>query len=85
MNPELPGRARLPASPFVLLDTLTVEQAATALTRLELWLVGGAPAATADCARACSHGEDDAVAVASWVGTLADRLRNQAEEVKSWS
>lgn len=84
-HPELPGPSPLPASPFVLLDTLTVQQAATALTRLELWLVGGDPAATAACAHACSFGEDDAVAVASWVGTLADRLRNRIEEVNSWS
>jgi hypothetical protein len=84
-NPELPGPAPLPASPFVLVDTLTVEQAATALTRLELWLLSGDPAATAACAHACSHGEDDAVAIAGWVGTLADRLRSRAEEVRSWS
>jgi hypothetical protein len=84
-HPELPPPAPLPASPFVLVDTTTVSQAAAALARLELWLVGGDPGATAACAHACSHGEDDAVAVASWVGTLADLLRNRIEEVNSWS
>jgi hypothetical protein len=84
-HPELPGRAPLPASPFVLVDTLTVEQAAAALSRLESWLVGGDPAAATACAHTCSAGEDDAVAVACWVGTLADRLRNRAEEARSWS
>jgi hypothetical protein len=84
-HPELPGPSPLPASPFVLLDTVTVAQAATALACLELWLLGGDRAATAACAHACSHGEDDAVAVASWVGTLADRLRNRVDEVTSWS
>jgi hypothetical protein len=71
----------------VLLDTVTVSHAAAALACLELWLVGGDPAATAACAHACSGGQDDAVAVAvaSWVGTLADRLRNRVEEIRSWS
>jgi hypothetical protein len=84
-HPELPGRAPLPPSPFVLLDTITVEQAAAALSRLEGWLRSADPAATAACAHACSFGEDDAVSVAGWVGTLADRLRSRAEEATSWS
>ncbi len=68
-----------------MLDTFTAAQAATALSRVESWLLRGDPAATADCAHACSDGEDDAAAIASWVGTLADRLRNRVEEVTSWS
>ena len=84
-HPELPGPVPLPASPFVLLDTLTVEQAAAALARLELWLLRGDPAATGACTHACSGGEDDAVAVAGWVGTLADRLRTRAQQARSWS
>lgn len=67
----------------MLLDTVTVSQAAAALARLEVWLLRGA--ATAACAHTFSDGEDDAVAVASWVGTLADRLRTRAEETMSWS
>ena len=82
---ELPGPSPLPASPFVLLDTVTVSQSAAALARLEVWLLRGDPAATAACAHTCSGGEDDAVAVAAWVGTLADRLRTRAEETMSWS
>jgi hypothetical protein len=84
-HPELPGPSPLPASPFVLLDTVTVAQAAAALARLEVWLLRGNPAATAAYAHACSGGEDDPVAVAGWVGTLADRLRSRAEETTSWS
>jgi len=84
-HPELPPPSSLPTSPFVLVDTFTAAQAATALTRIEAWLLTGDPAATADCAHACSGGEDDAAAIASWVGTLADRLRHRVEEVNSWS
>lgn len=84
-HPELPGPAPLPVSPFVLLDTTTVAQAATALARLEQWLHVGDPGPVEACAHACSNGEDDADAVASWVGTLADLLRNRIEETQSWS
>ena len=84
-NPEPPGPAPLPVSPFVLVDTLTVEHAATALTRLESWLLSGDPAATAACAQACSNGEDDAVAIAS-LGRHPRRSAAQpGEEVTSWS
>lgn len=84
-HPELPPPSSLPTSPFVLLDTFTAAQAATALSCIEAWLLRGDPTATADCAHACSSGEDDAAAIAGWVGTLADRLRNRVEEVTSWS
>jgi hypothetical protein len=76
--------AGLPPAPWILLDRTTVEQATAALAQLEQWLTGGDPAATADCAHACSAGEDDAVAVARWVGTLADRLHTRIEEASSW-
>ncbi len=69
----------------MLLDTFTAAQAAVALSAFERWLLRGDPTATAACAHACSDGEDDAVAVASWAGTLADRLRHRVEEVRSWS
>lgn len=84
-HPEWPGSAPLPVSPFVLLDTTTVSQAAAALARLEQWLHQGDLAAVDACAHACSNGEDDADAVASWVGTLADLLRHRIEETRSWS
>jgi hypothetical protein len=80
-----PSPSSLPPSPWVLTDTTTVDQAAAALARLEAWLVGGEPAATADCADALSRGEDDSVGVARWVGTLADRLCHRIHEVDSWS
>jgi hypothetical protein len=83
-HPERPGSAPLPVSPFVLVDTTTVSHAAVALARLEQWLHLGDPAAVHACAQACSNGEDDADAVASWVGTLADLLRNRIEEARSW-
>jgi hypothetical protein len=84
MNPELPAPASLPASPFVLVDTTTVEQTAAALARLERWLRRGDPGSTAECAYACSGGEDNPVGVARWVGTLADHLARLAEEANSW-
>jgi hypothetical protein len=84
-DPTPSDPADLPPAPWILLDRTTVEQAAAALARLEGWLTGGDPSATADCAHACSSGEDDAVAVARWVGTLADLLRHRVEEVSSWS
>lgn len=80
-----PASAGPPPAPWILLDRTTVDQAAAALARLERWLTGAAPAATADCAHALSCGEDDPVGVARWVGTLADRLHTRIEEVDSWS
>jgi hypothetical protein len=65
--------------------TTTVEQAAAALARLEHWLRRGDPGSTAECASACSGGQDDPVGVARWVGTLADHLARLAAEVNSWS
>lgn len=85
MNPELPPTDGLPSSPFVLIDTTLVADAAAALSRIEGWLLEGKPGAVAACAHACSFGEEDAVAVAAWVGTLADLLTRRIEEVTSWS
>lgn len=87
MSTEMPPPATpgLPASPLVLLDATTAEQAAAALSRLQQWLHRGDSAATAACAHACSVGEDDATGVARWVGTLADLLRHRIEEANSWS
>lgn len=80
-----PSPSSLPPSPWVLVDTTTIDQAAAALGRLEAWLTGGDPAATAQAAHACSAGQDDAIAVARWVGTLAELLRHRIQEVDSWS
>ena len=80
-----PWPSSLPPSPWVLTDTTTIDQAATALARLEHWLTGADPAATATCAHALSDGEDDPIGVARWVGTLADRLRHRIHEVDSWA
>ena len=69
-----------PDRPFI------VEQAATALARLEGWLASGDPAATAEGAHACSGGEDNQLrGVARWVGTLAELLRHRIEEANTWS
>lgn len=90
MNPPSPGAPRpssspLPPSPWVLVDTTTIDQAAAALGRLEAWLSDGDPAAAAQAAHACSAGQDDAIAVARWVGTLAELLRHRIEEANPWS
>ncbi|MBV9313884.1 MAG: hypothetical protein JO100_09100 [Pseudonocardia sp.] len=79
-----PGPSSLPPSPWVLVDTTTVDQAADALARLETWLTSGDPAATAAAAHTLSGGEDDPAGVARWVGTLAEHLPQLAEEVTSW-
>ena len=71
-------RVCLPA-PWILLDRTTVEQAAVAFERLEQWLAGADPAATADCAHTCSRGEADPVEVAAWVGTLAAHLHQRID------
>ena len=84
MSPQSPPPVP-PPPPWVLIDPTIVEQAATALARLEGWLASGDPAATADCAHACSGGEDDPVGVARWVGTLAELLRHRIEEANTWS
>jgi hypothetical protein len=80
-----PAPSSLPPSPWVLVDTTTIDQAATALARLERWLTSGDPATTAQCAHALSAGEEDPVGVARWVGTLAELLRQRLTEVDSWS
>jgi len=88
MSAQLPGcpqpsASSLPPSPWVLVDTTTLDQAAAALARLEAWLTGADPAATAEAAPALSRGEDDPAGVARWVGTLVDHLRHRVEEVDS--
>ncbi len=80
-----PASPSPPPAPWILLDRTTTGQAATALARLEHWLTGGDPAATASCAHALSCGEDDPAGVARWAGTLADRLHTRIEEADSWS
>lgn len=87
MNAHPPGapQSSLPPSPWVLMDTTTLEQAAAALARLETWLLSGEPAATAQAAHTLSGGEDDPAGVARWAGTLAEHLRDRIEEVNSWS
>ena len=82
-RPELPEPAPppgLPPAPWILLDRTTVEQAAAVFERLEQWLAGADPQATADCAHACSLGEADAVEVAAWVGTLAAHLHQRIRQ-----
>jgi hypothetical protein len=70
-----------PRSPWVLLDDLTVDQAADLLERLAAWLASPGTTATAICARALSLGEtDDPAAIASWADALAARLRHRAED-----
>jgi hypothetical protein len=83
MSPQSPPP--VPPPPWVLIDPTTLDQAATALARLEGWLASGDPTATADCAHACSGGEDDPAALARWVGTLAELLRHRIEEASTWS
>jgi hypothetical protein len=80
-----PASPSPPPAPWILLDRTTLDQATAALARLERWLTGGDPVATADCAHALSCGEDAPVALARWVATLADRLHTRIEEVDSWS
>ena len=84
-DPAIAPHPGPPPPPFVLIDTTFVDQAAAALARLE----SGWPAATRPpeqtYAHACSNGEEDPDAVAGWVGTLSDLLRNQIEEADSWS
>jgi hypothetical protein len=74
-----------PLAPWILLEHTTVDQTATALERLEAWLLGGELDAATDCAHTLSRGEDDPTGVARWVGTLAEHLRHRAEEANSWS
>ncbi len=80
-----PSPSSLPPSPWVLIDTTTLEQLATALTRLEAWLLSGELDAATQCAHALSHGEDDPDGVAGWVGTLAEHLHQRAQEASTWS
>ncbi len=69
----------LPPAPWILLDRTIVEQAAVVFERLEEWLGGADPQATADCAHACSLGEADEVEVAAWLGTLAAHLHQRIQ------
>jgi hypothetical protein len=80
-----PWPSSLPSSPWVLVDTPPIDQAAAALARLEAWLISADPATTATCAHALSGGEDDPIGLARWVGTLAEHLPHRIHEVDSWS
>jgi hypothetical protein len=77
--PQPPPPPSLPPSPWILLDRISVEQAAAVFERLEEWLAGGNPTAARLCARACSLGEADADEVAAWLGTLAAHLHQRLE------
>lgn len=64
-------------SPWVLVDDLTVDQAADLLERLVHWLDGPDTEATSRCARALSHGEsDDPETISGWADAVAARLRH---------
>jgi hypothetical protein len=70
-----------PAAPWVLVDDLTIDQAAGLLERLTSWLTGPDTGAAARCARALSLSEtDDPVSVASWTDALAARLRQRTTD-----
>jgi hypothetical protein len=69
----------LPPAPWILLDRTVVTQTAALFERLEEWLAGADPDATAACAHACSLGEADQVEVAAWVGTLAAHLHQRIQ------
>ena len=76
---------QLPLAPWILVERTTLDQTATALERLEAWLLGGELDPATDCAHTLSRGEDDPTGVARWVGTLASQLRTRIEEASSWS
>jgi hypothetical protein len=78
-SPEPAPPPGLPPAPWILLDRTIVEQAAVVFERLEEWLAGADPAATTDCAHACSRGEADEVEVAAWLGTLAAHLHQRIQ------
>ena len=78
--PGLPPTRGLPPAPWILLDRTIVEQAAVVFERLEEWLAGADPQATADCAHACSLGEADEVEVAAWLGTLGAHLHQRIQD-----
>ena len=82
-RPDTGGGHGLPPSPWILLDRTTAQQTLTVLSRLEQWLASADPDATDSCARTCSHGEDDAVSVAGWVGTLAAHLNRRIHAADS--
>lgn len=70
-----------PPAPWVLVDDLTIDQAAGLLERLTSWLTGPDTSAAARCARALSLGEtDDPVSIASWADALAARLRQRTTD-----
>jgi hypothetical protein len=70
-----------PPAPWVLVDDLTIDQAAGLLEQLTSWLTGPDTSAAASCARALSAGEtDDPVSIASWADALAARLRQRTTD-----
>ncbi|MDQ3988817.1 MAG: hypothetical protein M3291_06405 [Actinomycetota bacterium] len=68
-----------------MVERTTIEQSAAILQVLAEWLGGADPAATENCARACSAGETDAIEMAAFLDALAARLGDRLEEVDSWS
>jgi hypothetical protein len=80
MNPETNVETQPISSPWMLVDDLTVDQAAVLLERLIHWLDGPDAEAASRCARALSLGEsDDPETISSWADALAARLRRCAE------
>jgi hypothetical protein len=75
----------LPPSPWILLDRTTIKQTAAVLHVLGEWLAGADPSITEPCARACSAGDTDALAMSAYLDALAARLSDRLEEVDSWS
>ena len=68
------------ASPWALVDDLTVDQTADLLARLVHWLDGPDAEAASRCARALSLGEsDDPETISGWADALAARLRHCAQ------
>jgi hypothetical protein len=67
-------------APWVLIDDVTVNQTASLLERLTLWLEGPDTTAVARCALALSIGEtDDPITISRWADALAAQLRQRAE------
>jgi hypothetical protein len=67
-------------APWVLIDDVTVNQTASLLERLTLWLEDPDTTAVARCALALSIGEtDDPITISRWADALAAQLRQRAE------
>lgn len=80
MNPVPNIHSQPLASPWVLVDDLTADQAADLLQRLTHWLAGPDTEAASRCARALSLGEsDDPETISGWADALNGRLRHCTE------